>query len=70
MTTDAYTFYERLGFLVVRSSPVGTDTPGWDWSQNPIIIYIASTLATPRGRYRLTWRNQMHRSAKKVVESD
>ncbi|KAM5534309.1 hypothetical protein V8D89_012037 [Ganoderma adspersum] len=40
MTSDAYAFYQRLGFSVARSSPVGTDTTGWDWNQNPVTIYI------------------------------
>ncbi|KAI0832520.1 hypothetical protein BC628DRAFT_1310214 [Trametes gibbosa] len=38
VTTDAYTFYERLGFSVVRSATVGDANPAWEGA--PIVVRI------------------------------
>ncbi|KAM5534312.1 hypothetical protein V8D89_012040 [Ganoderma adspersum] len=38
LTTDAYGFYERFGFAVVRSGMIAVDNPVWD--DEPITLYI------------------------------
>ncbi|KAI0375743.1 hypothetical protein BV20DRAFT_932980, partial [Pilatotrama ljubarskyi] len=43
---DAYKFYERLGFVVVRKAVLGGDNP--DWHEEPIPVYVVSSLAASR----------------------
>ncbi|KAI0832527.1 hypothetical protein BC628DRAFT_1406981 [Trametes gibbosa] len=46
VTTDAYAFYEGLGFSVVRSATVGDENPMW--KGEPIVIRVMLRGAKPR----------------------
>ncbi|KAI9000911.1 hypothetical protein BD414DRAFT_473072 [Trametes punicea] len=38
VTADAYSFYETLGFITIRTMTLGTEDPKWDGK--PVMIYI------------------------------
>ena len=40
ITTDAYKFYELIGFKVVAKKVVGVDNPAWGGA--PVTIHIVS----------------------------
>ncbi|EJF61313.1 hypothetical protein DICSQDRAFT_61087, partial [Dichomitus squalens LYAD-421 SS1] len=40
VTSDAYTFYQRLGFSVVGTTYIGSNNPAWD--RDPVPMYVVS----------------------------